>query len=109
MALRSTDASSGLHIGLILLAVGICIVDFVLSMTLMKNRIQSRYSALILQFWDLLLLSPLFLVGIMSLFSGGKGAAFGVTVLLLDLLLIFERSTSFVLRDPGRRSSDQNL
>lgn len=106
MMLRSTDTSSGIGLGLILLAVGTCLADLALSMILLKGHDLGRYAGIFLQFWDLLLISPLFMLGIVSLFSGKTGAAFGTAVLLIDLLLIVERSVSFVLRNPKEQDPE---
>ena len=88
----------------ILPAVALCLLDLAASCFLLRGNDLGRVPNLILSFWDLLLVSPLFLVAAVSLLSGAEGAAFGTAVLLTDLLLILQRSTTYVLFDPARNN-----
>lgn len=81
----------------VLLSLLLCLVDLFLSCLLLRERTISRTGQILLHFWDLFLVIPLLLLGLMGFASDGQGVAFGIAVLALDLLLIVERSVSYVL------------
>ncbi len=104
LLLGASEPALGSYLGSILLSVLLCVLDLVLSMLLLRKNRMNRPFYIALQFWDILLISPVVLLAVFGLISGGEGAGFGTAALFLDLLLILERSTSFVLRDPERQS-----
>jgi hypothetical protein len=81
----------------------LCAADLIGSCFLLRGHGMRRLRFLALHFWDLILISPLLLLVILSLFSGQEGRSFALTALAGDLLLIVNRSSSFVFFDPTRR------
>ena len=75
----------------------IAFLDLLFSILLLKGRKIDGTAQTLLYFWDLFLLIPMLLLGVLGLASDRQGVGFGTEVLLLDLLLIVERSVSFVL------------
>ena len=58
----------------------------------------------LLQFWDVFLICPALVLALLGLFSDGEAVRLGICALLADMLLIVERSASFVLLDPARQN-----
>ena len=108
LLLGDTQISSGRCVLAVGAALLIAAADAALSCWLLKRTDFSRLGFLALEFWDLFLISPLLLLVIMSFISGKEGIVFGWTALLMDLLLIFGRSTSYVLCDPDRKQKDKS-
>ena len=90
------------YLRFLLPAVGFCVLDFAVACFLLKGHQTNRYGYMALQLWDLLLVSPMILLAVLGLISGEEGTGFGIAVILTELLLIVERSTSYVLFDPRR-------
>ena len=84
-------------------ALAVAAADAVCSSVLLRGNTFRHLPYLVLEFWDLFLISPLLLLSLVSLFSGAEGRSFGFTAMGMDLLLIIGRSVSFVLCDPERR------
>lgn len=84
----------------------VCFADLIISCLLLKRSHIGRTPFILLQFWDILLICPLLVIAFFGLFSEGGGFFFSVAAMVLDLLLIIERSTSFVLFDPQRSRPD---
>lgn len=99
---------SGLRNALLCLvpAALVCVADLILSCLLLKGIRLHRIPFILLQFWDFLLIFPALILAIVGILSGEEGIPFAVAALILDLLLIFERSTGFVLFDPLRTASE---
>ena len=93
---------SGPYFRFLLLAAGICLVDFAAGCFLLKGHDMRRLPYMALQLWDLLLVSPMIVLAVLALVSGSEGTGYGIAVLAMDLFLIVERSTSYVLFDPER-------
>lgn len=102
MILREENLA-GDYLRCIFFSLLVCLVDFVGSCLLLKGNSRGGYPFMALQFWDILLCSPIFLLAVVGLIFGGAGTGFGLTALFLELLLIIERSTSYVLFDPKRK------
>jgi hypothetical protein len=103
LVLAEENPSAGVYLRTVLLCLLFSLADFAGSCFLLKGHSRSRYVNMILQFWDILLCSPFFLLAVVGLISGGTGIGFGLCGLGLELLLVIERSTSYVLFDPGRK------
>lgn len=103
LILSERELSTGDYLLCALFSVLFCAADFVGSCLLLKGHSLRHTGNLALQFWDILFCSPFFLLAVVGLLSGGEGSRFGLTALALELLLVIERSTSYVLFDPGRK------
>ena len=82
-----------------------CLADLIFSCLLLKGTTFRRTFFILLQFWDLLLICPLLVMAFLS-FLSEVGLRFGLITLISDLLLIIERSASFVFFDPQRVQSE---
>ena len=96
---------TGDYLRCILFSALLCLADFVGSCLLLKGNSLGGYPLMALQFWDILLCSPIFLLAVVGLIYGGDGTGFGLTALILELLLVIERSPSYVLFDPKRKKT----
>jgi ABC-type antimicrobial peptide transport system permease subunit len=105
MLLKENELSVGTALVHALFAALVCLLDLGLSCRLLRGQALSRTASMALHFWDVVLSIPILVLGFFGMFSGGSGAVFGGCVLLLDLLLIIERSTVYVLFDPNRKKS----
>lgn len=102
LMLLEKSLNFGLGLRCVLLCLAVCMADLTGSAFLLRGNRMKRYGYIALQFWDLLLMSPVFLLALVGLFSGGDGTGYGILALCLELLLVVERSTTFVLFDPSR-------
>ena len=103
LILRENGASLAAVLTYMLPAVVLCLADLILSVFLLRDGKPGRYASMALHFWDLVLIFPILILGIFGILSGGSGTNFAFCVLLIDLLLVTERSTAFVLLDPARK------
>ena len=104
MILREENLA-GDYLRCILFSLLVCLADFVGSCLLLKGNALRGYPFMALQFWDILLCSPIFLLAVVGLIFGGAGTGFGLTAIFLELLIIIERSTTYVLFDPKRKKT----
>lgn len=103
LLLGESEPSAGAALLRLLPAVGACLLDLVVSCLLLRDGTLDRRLSMALHFWDIVLCCPLLVLGFFGMLSEGTGVLFGTCVLLLDLLLVVERSTAFVLLDPTRK------
>ena len=108
LLLRENDPGFWPLMGQVLPALLACFADLILSCFLLKGICIGRTPYILLQFWDLILLCPVLVLAFFGLLSEGEGVRFGIGVLTLDLLLIIERSVSFVLFDPQHRAGEKD-
>ena len=104
LIIRENEASLTAVLAYMLPALVLCLADLILSVILLRDGRPGRYVSMALHFWDLVLIFPILILGIFGILSGGSGTSFAACVLLIDLLLVTERSTAFVLLDPTRKT-----
>ncbi len=80
-----------------------CAADLVCSCLLMRGDRMGPRARIALHFWDFVMIFPALIFGFLGFLSDGEGKLFGTLVLLLELLLILERSISYVLLEPARQ------
>ncbi len=103
LLLKESDPTAGVLLLHVLPGAAACLLDLFLSSLLLRRMELRRLAAAAVHFWDLLLIFPVLVLAFFGLLSDGGAAAFASCVFLLDLLLVLERSTLFVLSDPARK------
>lgn len=91
-------------VGCLLPSLLACTADFIGTCLLLREHRTGPMAYRLLQFWDVFLICPALVLALLGLFSDGEAVRLGICALLADMLLIVERSASFVLLDPARQN-----